>query len=366
MFELFLNLSNRRAPSMRPGQWNYVMKGLKRNVEKVQQYYQAYNPTVRSNHFLIRLLQTFSVPHGLPLDRYYANVDRLALNHAMNMGMTSSISKGRVFRGIFYGGNTPEVLIAVDDHFDYEHVYRNWERVAAVQPLMHAKSDTELLLPNGQASSEEEGLTVILVNVPMLAVQYHAFLNAQANRMRGTLKTDAHFIAAYVLPNMLPKHMELAVFNRVYQHATQPDHKSVLLRQHPFYLPEYDYYLNDTIETFLFNIERTPLEFQTILKSLPSVNFESMYEAMEMPDVFPTRQVDWALTMARMKVVDLLFRLAKPQLLAKNRVHVNQMVRAFARHDVWMMAQHQLPPDAMREMRYYFDNIREGAQQDFF
>ena len=367
MIELFLNLSERSVGSMQPGQWNYIKAGLARNVQKVQQFYQTFNPTVRSNHFLIRLLQTLSVPHSLALDRYYANVDAIALNHSASMGMTSAIAKGRVHRGVFYGANTPELLVAVDDFFDFEEVDRNWENVSAVKPLMHAKSDTQLLLPNGLPYSQESGLTVILVNVPMLAVQYRAFMREEQNRQRGTAKTIAMFIGGYVLPNMLPAHMELCLFNRLYLDATEPaSAANVPFRAHSFRLPQYDYYLDDALETYLEYVSRGNLEFQAILKSLPSLFEPSMYQAMQMPDIAPTRQVDWVLVAARLKVVDFLFKVSQKNLLTRNQHHVNQILRAFRMRDVNRMFQTELPPDALREVEHYTSTILQGAERDFF
>ena len=364
MIELFLNLSKRAVGHMQPGQWNYIEQGLSRNVEKVRQYYQAYNPILPSNHFLVRLLQTLSVPLSLPLDRYVANVDRIALSHAQTLGMTSVLSKGRIFRGTFYGAATPEILLAVDDSFKYEEIDRNWKNVSAVKPLLHAKTDTDLLLPNGLYTSDETGLTVIQINLTMLAVQWRAFKREQEGKPHGTQKTDASFIGAYVLPNMLPAHLEQVLFNRMYQLHTEPSRAAPKLRQkHPFRLPQYDYYLDNALGAVLERLSVSTRDFESQLKSMPSVSYPSQYEAQEMPDVLPTYQVDWALTATRLKAVDFLVRLAGEHPTIPNQKHFNQIFRALVRNDAWKNMQQHLPNDALKELTRYVTYLQARTER---
>ena len=176
MLELFRTLPPGSTGVMTPPTWAYVQRGLAENTAKVQAYYRQWVRPVRSTHFLARLLQSIAVPKAMETERYYANVDATALNLSMALRMTSTYYKGSVHRGIFYGPTTPEILLATDDHFDFEHVHAHWKTAQAVTPLLHAKSDLDLHLPMGQTTSREDGLAVILVNLPMLAVQYRAFV----------------------------------------------------------------------------------------------------------------------------------------------------------------------------------------------
>lgn len=365
MIELFLNLSARSTGTLQPGQWNYIKTGLQRNVDKVRQYYQTFNPTVSSSHFLVRLLQSIPVPRTLDTDRYYANVDATALNLGMHLGMTSSISRGKVFRGVFYGGKTPEILLATDDYFDFEEVNRNWQNARPVKPLLHGKTDLSLTVPNGIAYSEEEGLTVILINIPMLAVMYRAFKASEARKANP--RSINMFLASYVFPNMLPAHLELCLFNRLYQSvASAPSDASDPYRKHPFTMPKYDYYVDDAMETFLEKTSKSSLEFEQVLKNLPAVEYPSMYQSLEMPDLAPTYQVDWALTAARLKMVAFLFKVCERDLLPRNQFHINKILRAFRLNNVYQQMQQNLPIDAQREIDGYVQAILAGAQRDFF
>jgi len=367
MIELFLHLApTRSVGTLHVGQWKYIQKGLERNVQKVQQFYRTHNVTVASEHFLVRLLESLPVPQRLDSERYYDAVDRVALNHAQLMGMTSPQSQGRVFRGTFYGGKTPEYLLATDDYFDYRAVEADWMNAQPIKPLMHPKSDLSFQLLNGKPYSAEEGLAVIQINIPMLAVMHRAFVNSEKLRSSNP-RTTMMFIASYVIPNMLQAHAELAIFNRIYNDATRPElGQSEPFRGHAFAMPKYDFMVDNAIEQALEFIQRSPQDFQTILKTMPAIFHDSQWEALKMPDVLPTYQVDWLLTITRLKAVDLLFKLARPELLAKNQKTVNQILRAMRRNNVINILEADLPVDVEREVRRYTDTVLSGAERDFF
>lgn len=366
MIELFLNLSERSVGTLHVGQWNYIQKGLQRNVQKIQQFYRINNPTVRSDHFLIRLLESIAVPRSLELERYYGSVDRIALAHGQALGMTSPISEGKVFRGIFYGANTPEYLIASDDYFDFYETDRNWQNAVAITPLMHAKSDLTCQLLNGKPYSAEQGLTVIQINIPMLAVQWRAFMNAEKIRSPNP-RTIGMFLGTYVIPNMMQAHLDLAIFNRIYRDATSPDSDSnEPYRNHPFGLPKYDFMVDDALERALENIDRSSLDFQTVLKTIPAVFKDSQWQALKMPDIVPTRQVDWLLVATRLKVIDFLFKVCKRDLLPKNQIKVNQILKALRHNDIASHLTLNVASGVASEMNHYVDTVQVGAERDFF
>jgi hypothetical protein len=343
MIELFRTLSKDALGVLRPPAWAFVQRGLQRNVSLIQQHHYAYPRAVRSTHVLIRLLSAIAVPRALSLERYYAHVDAIALNAAMVLRMTSSISRGSLFRGMFYGTTTPEILIATDDRFDFEHVHAHWRTTQALTPLLHAKSDLNAFLPNGADTSKEDGLAVILVNVPMLAVQYRAFLLSQEGRE--SPQTVMQFIGGYVLPNMLPRHLDLCLFNRVARLLLDRPTAPPATARHSFALTNYERAADACLVQALDNVQRSSLNFRAILSALPALYAPSQYEVLQLPDTAPTRQVDWALVLCRLKAVDFVFTAADEQLQAKNQMSINQMARALSINDTQASLRENLPAE---------------------
>jgi hypothetical protein len=353
---------------LQPPQWPFIRNGLQANIEKVQNFYRTHNPVVKSNHLLIKLLQSLTVSKQMELERYYDNVDTISLGVSMALKMTSSIYRGIVHRGIFYGKDNPEIILAVDDYFDFNYVHQNWEKVSAVKPLLHPKSDFDYMLPRGIDTSDENGLAVIMVNIPMLAVQYRAFLLSQWQDEDESPKSINQFIGGFVLPNMLRAQTELCLFNKIYNRALFPDievfNKPYI--KHTFALLNVNTQLNNVIDKYILYARQSNQHFATVLKTLPSIYNANMYESLLMPDIAPTRQVDSTLVLTRLKMVDFLFDICKEHLLSRNQVEINQILRSFRLHDVYTSFKEYLPVDVLFETQSYIDDILLDAKRVTF
>lgn len=315
---------------LRSPNWPYVRDGLKRNLSTVIRYYRR-NPTaVKAQHFLVRLLQSITVPHSLPIDRYYANVDALALNISMALKMTSPIFKGEIFEGVFYGRNSTEVLIASDEVFDPVKANTNWRNLCPVRVLQHFRTDIELNIPDGTAFGTESGTAVFSINIPMLAIQYRAF---RLEQIKLTADTDEaqltvqQFIRMYVLPNMLFSHLDVALFNRL---VAVKENKPIAegVKSHPFFVADYDDRVDFVLASVLNYLSIKEQEFAGMLKTIPAVTKENMFEVMTLPNLAPTRQVAWGLVLAELPVALFLHRMSHGFRHARNRTEVNYIQRA--------------------------------------
>jgi hypothetical protein len=312
MHGLFNLMPGVNIPTMYAANWHYAREGLRHNLKKVVEFYQSHSMAVESDHFLVRLLQSINTPKALKLDRYYSNVDALSLNLGMALKMTSSISKGHVFKGVFYAGST-EVLIADNADFDPEAVTREWQHVQAIRVLRHPRSDLGLNLPDGKKSGTEEGIAVIAINIPMLAVQYRAFRlreDAYALETGEPGRTIMQFIHMNVLPNMLYSHFDYVMFNRIYNlERGAPLGEST--KPHPFYITDFAQKLNAVQAIILTNLKAVGQDFTGVLRNIPAVTKENLDDALVIPDMAPTRQVIWALALSRFPAIDLMLDLVK-------------------------------------------------------
>jgi hypothetical protein len=313
MHGLFNLLPGVGMPTMYATNWHYARDGLRHNLKKVVEFYHTHSMAVESEHFLVRLLQSITTPKALPLDRYYAIVDALSLNLGMALKMTSSISKGHVFPGTFYGPGCTEVLIADDADFDAAAVTRNWENVQAIRVLRHPRSDLGLNLPDGKRTGSEEGIAVIAINIPMLAVQYRAFRlreDEYAARTGEPGRTIQQFVHMHVLPNMLYSHFDYVMLNRIYNlESGRPLGEST--KPHPFYITDFSQKLNAVHSTILTNLKAVGQDFTGVLRSIPVVTKETLDDALAIPEMAPTRQVVWALALSRFPAINLMVDLVE-------------------------------------------------------
>lgn len=314
---------------MRHSKWMYLKPALERNIEAVITYYRKSPFAVKSQHLLVRLLHTITTPKSQELLRYYDNVEASALNIAQTLGFTSAISKGKIWNGIFYGPGNPEVLIADTTPFNPIEADLNWENLEPIQVLRHSRSDLNMNIPNGIKSSDEVGLAIIVINIPLLAIQYRAFRreeNRQAFLTNSNERSIMQFLHMYPLTNMVRSHMDYVMFNRINNlaHGYPIGEASI---KHPFFLIDYSQELNQFHEHTLQTLNDTAKGFYDTLRSVPTVSEENLAYVMKLPDIAGTRQVIWALILARLPALNFLFWSAKTGPNTKNAMEVNSIKR---------------------------------------
>lgn len=310
-------------------EWEYLRLEMSRSLKTVISYYRRFAYRVDGSHFLIKLLYAAGVNRNQPLDRFYSYVSAKAMNVSMALKMTSPIYKGQLFNGVFYGGDTKEILIAHDDYFDYEQAAKNWEELEPIKVLYHPKSDLGFNIPDGESYSEEDGIAVIAINIPMLVIQYREFMLREDLKTANTGESPkgvTHFIYSYPLTNMLRSHLDVAIFNRLYNALFDiPCCESN--KKHSFYVTDSTRRLNQVQAKQLDILRKSTKRFDVMMKSIPLISCEDMSKLVELPDVAPTRQVIWGLILSRMKMLSFLFNAGLVDPRITNAKEVNKVVR---------------------------------------
>lgn len=342
--------------------WKYIKDGLKQSLGQILSYYRK-NPTaVKSEHFLVRLIESMAVPRSLELERYHANVADRSLNLSMALKMTSSIFKGHLFDGVFYGGENKEILIAHTDWFNIWECNRDWENVCPVRVLSHAFTDLGLNIPDGRETSIESGLNVIAINIPMLMIQYRAFRRNEWNE-RGQFgeneRSVKQFVRMYVLPNMLFSHLDVALFNRIAQTAKGAPLGMAKVK-HSFHLIDYSDKIDTVNSKILKDLSNNLRDFVTIMRTVPMVTKDNMEQLMYLPKMASTRQVDWALTICRLSALSFLYRVSKGGPGTRNRSEVNQVLKALQAFKVEHLFEEMLPVEQYLRVK---DQLAQLSEQ---
>ena len=338
-------------------EWQYIKSGLIRNLNIVLDYYRKNPIAVHSEHFLVNLIQSITIPQTQNLERYYPNVDDMSLDLSMALKMTSSIYQGKIFDGIFYGKGNDEILIAHNESFNPFKANKNWKNLAPVKFLRHYKSDFSFDLPNGNKLGSEEGLSVIAINIPMLALQYRAFRYnelAIEDENESTLSC-AHFVHMYVLPNMLWSYIDHAVFNRISNlefgiPLGEGSHK------HPFFLTDYTDKSVYAQNAILNNLKKQSRTFDGYLQNIPTVIKDNACKLMELPDLPLTRQLLWAMVMSRIPELQFLFRISKDSIGQKNQSEINRITRYVLNYKQDNVFRQNLPLNQFTEL---MDDLEE-------
>lgn len=328
------------SPVLYSQQWHNAQEGLAHNLRRTIGYYRISPAAVEAEHFLVRLIQSIAVSTNMPVDRYYDHVDNLSMGLSMALRMTSSIYRGRVFKGVFYGPNCKEILIADDEPFNPMKVANNWRNAMPIRVLRHPWSDLNMNLPDGKKNSSDEGLAVIVINIPKLAVMYKAWRDQEHLIASVTGEPNEHsimqFIHMYVLPNMLVSQTDYTLFNRFRDLVTGAPYGESY-RKHPFNLVDITRMTDRAYQSTLENVTKQPRTFTEILRGIPALTARNMDEVMKTPDLAETLQVRWALFVARLPAIDTLLEIQKRNGSGNNTAEYNklrQIIRHFQSNNV--------------------------------
>lgn len=307
MQNLFNSYSGPKLGTSVDPNWKYIKSGLQRNIAQTVTYYRTRNFSVKNNHVLIKLLNSASVSIFSDISSFYSKAQGQALRLASVHNLTTSVSRGDIFNGVFLGNGTKEIIIASDEYKNPQELEANWQDVESVTFLDHPKSDTSLLLANGKAYSEETGYAVINVNIPALLVQYRQWLKEQKSilEMGGSPFPTSVFIYKYILPNMLYSQLDIAIFNRLINLINGAPMGKPLYR-HAFNLVDFNEKVDKALLHTIKRVCNNDRDFYTMLREVPLINKDNLLLASILPPNAPTRQLIWAELIARLKTISFI------------------------------------------------------------
>lgn len=352
MQSLFRLQSESTTGSIELRQWSYAKDGLMNNVEKIEQFYQAFPVAVDGNHLLVRLIQTVNISRKLAFDRYVANCSSRALSIAQSLKLTSALSKGQIWDGVFYGKDTKEVIIGHDTLFSLQDVYTNWKSMQPVTVLQHNQTNTALMLPDGRLSSTDKGLAFIAINIPMLMAMYYRF-NEEQDEVElggGTRRTLYQFISSYALGGMVRTHLDGVVFNRLYNRLTGVP-TTEAIRKHNFFMADYSNALDTSADMQLAYLKNLKVRFSSVMHATHLPVSGNLLEFSQLPSVAPTLQSYWALAASRMKILAFLClaqseskRIDNRELTTINKLMAMQQTRQVMRNNMGIEAYYNIAP----------------------
>lgn len=296
--------------------WEQLKVNIAAQHDVVEMYYRNTSYGSSSAHFFVRLLQSISIPKSLSDVRYYENMLGMALNFSMAMQMTSSIYKGKIHSNILYGKGSQEIVIATAEEFDYEAAIADWRNIRAVRVVRHPRSDLLIAPLDGRTESLEQGISVIIVNLPLLALQYRSFILDEFRKLKAAVNeaystaTTQHFVYRYIFTSAVRSHIDVALLNRLSLRLDGQEPGTVE-RRLPVGLADYTARIDYVLNRIATQMVPEKKSLQAYLTNLPAINAPSQSERWLLPDIAPTRQVSWALNYSVEPLLKLYLRAAK-------------------------------------------------------
>jgi len=358
MYDLF-NQTKAYGSYIVPAGFNNVEARTVEDVDRVIQYYREGAFSVKNDHLLVKLINTVAVPLGYPLEQYYDIATLRTPQVSTSLELTSSISRGRWFDGVFYYGSK-EVLFGITNGDDPREIEKDWRNVQAVRVLEHPVSNMKYMLPSGHEHNTERGYAFIEIDIPKLMVQYRAFYFDQKNRAllnpSHPIASVGQFVARYVIPNMLRSQTDIVIVNRLmnlYYGAPMGDS----IKRHPFQVSDYTLNLDKALTEVLKRITNAQIEYGVVLKQIPHVFSDRPFR---MPDIAETIQVWWALYITRIKTMIFLWDVGGERGRHFNQAAIGQLKIELKRFKSDNVFQRRLPIELFDEVNFFTRHVQSG------
>lgn len=327
MYQLFTEIDESNTGLIRPPGFDLIKRTLELEVYTITSYYHDRVYAINNDHILSRIINTAFVPFDYTLDRYIEAASARAPYIAKLYNLTSTIHGGNIFDGIFYGKGNNEIILYSEEYFNPQDALQNWKQLQPVKVLEHPVSNSRLLVPDGKDHNSEKGLCVIAVDIVLLLIQFRGFMMEQlakkSSEDKGLLEIN-HFVRMYVIPNMLYSHVDIMLFNRMYNLYYGAPMGSAM-DKYPFSLIDYSSRIDKVMVEILRRVRNKSIKYSTILKMVPTIYSENSHEALQMPDYPRTRQIWWALFLTRFREIKFLLDVGGVKGINSNRHLINQL-----------------------------------------
>lgn len=328
MFTLYNSPSGQNVREVNLGRFERIMGAHRSNLSRVIHFYRRSTYSVPSNHVLVRILQNLPSGDGLSLAQYRDRVEDHVDELTRAMEFTSPVNVGKsVPVGHFLGVGTEEVIVTHSQTFSIGEFLTSWQNESPVTFFRHPKSDLCLNLPDGQADGNGEGIAVINIDIPKLACQYRLWRERERRVNPDAQHTPMQFVHRFPIPNSLNSLADVAFFNMLKStffgnRLTEAEHR------HPFFLNTYFEKTREGVLEILHDYIDKRMSFGEVLESITPVSGKSLQSSLSIPSMAYTRQVKWALTIARLPLVSMLMLWDERTGGSYNRTEIRQVERS--------------------------------------
>lgn len=296
MYQLFKDYPIQRNTKVDAADFLFVRKTILRELARITTYYTNSNFVVDGDHLINQLLLQLNVSLSRDLESYVRacgqETERLARAFKL---IHPTVSDPRPHQGTFYNNNTQEFIILHATEFDFNTAYDKWDKLVPIKVHSHCFTDTTGQLPDGSYKNSigESGYAVISINMPMLALQYRAWIE-KVRRHQEVKDQSVNFLFQYPITNMVYRHMDLVIVNRmINKYREQPVAK--YQRMHPIATIDIDERLDSVLDKRIDYIKKGEYKFDQLFTIFNCLKKPDWLTILRPIDVAPVRSVKWVL-----------------------------------------------------------------------
>lgn len=328
MYQLFKDYPIKRNTRIDAPDFLFVRKTMLREMARVVEFYSNSNYVVDGDHLINQLLLQLNVSLSRDLESYIRacgqETERLA--RAFNL-VNPVVASPKPHTGTFYNSNTKEFIILHASDFDYNKAYKQWKKLVPIKVHSHEFTDITCGIPNGtyKNSLGEGGCAVISINMPMLALQYRAWIEQERNN-QDYKDQSVNFIMQYPLTNMVWRHMDIVLINRlVNKYRNKPVAK--YLRIHPIATINLDDRLDSALDKRIEYIKKGEYKFDQLFTIFNCLRRPDWMTVLRPIDIAPVRSVKWVLEVQVLNYFEFFLEVRRDNGSSYNTQEVTRALR---------------------------------------
>lgn len=282
----------------------YANRVIDNRLQRAINWYRHNNYYVGGYHILHRIIEGFAMPKDIPdhlVSGYINNSDK-AFYHANSLGLSSDRNIGKLHYGNFYGPNTTEIIVQIDNYWDWDWVKKNWINLSPVTVLRHDQNHISYNLMTNKNYVDHRGFAIIQIDINLLHMQYAAWLKHHRElklvNPDHKLPNTGYFLGMVVLPNMLPSHFNQVIINKNILLTDENMPKTIDYVGTSFYVNNNSKELDADIKDIFTRARRSEYNVEKIAQNIHGVGDVRAYEFMDTPKILLNRQNKWIYVLA--------------------------------------------------------------------
>lgn len=329
MFSLFLDKAQPRTAVLNHPLAETIARQYDYTEQVFKDYYARSGFRLPNQHVLVQVLRMLSFRSDSLFADVWATIYARAPYVAKHFGFTSPISFGKPHKNVFYGGdNFSEYLV---EHVMHEvEPYGDvklWRDKSPINVLYHPVVDFHFLLPSGFKQPYKDNYSVVMVDVALLAFQYHMWRSEQYLKFedKAIISPEA-FLVKEVLPKMFRSHFFLTIVNNVFAPGGFGDEKEMnALPWPPLSFPDFVPRVKPMTKSTYRSMLRNGSDYVRVLESIPVPHRKNALRGLILPRVPMTKQGSWVYWLARFRYMFELIRLGGDRGVHSNRRHISAL-----------------------------------------
>ena len=290
--------------------WNETRRLVLDEMNRLALHYNQTSAWSKNQNILNQILTTVDIAPNKDKNYVAENARDEFADKVGIFGLFSSTVSSRIQPiSQFYNSSNIEILVYDDTYFDANVAKMNWQHLEPVKILDHPFDDVNLGLPDYNYRSEinRNGLIIISINVAMLVVQFHYWVESLTEVPKDIENAKAKFIMRYALFNAIKSQTDIAIRNRFFRiYNNEPVSK--FLKVHPVAIRDISKLMDASLRNTCHHLKNKSLTYAEILQQVPAVIYENQLQVLKLPDITATRSVKWALDLTRLRAVHNLLR----------------------------------------------------------